>query len=329
MASQLTHSTLHEGLSTPSTTIPSRANQLLAVFCWELRRGLASHANQFTAVGAFGICLLIVWGNAVVGGIYQLPAPHGTLRFTIPYTSVWGLATTLPESPGIIFGLFFPFICTDGVARDLTRRTHELLMTTPLSSSAYIWGRYLASLLLSFCLACLFLVSIIVATVLLHVKHADSYPPLVLPSVIAIWALIVLPPAVLLSGFSFALGTLLPRRSNLVKVGVLLSWLVGGESLEVFLLRPANPSWQALWDPTSIAPEILLNRQLYKTLSTHAQDMGVQAFLRYVRAYQQTMPDLRSWVGPHLAWAALGVAAVVGVSLSFRRFRNTVGLGAS
>jgi hypothetical protein len=322
MTSQRTHPTPQVDLSTPSVPIPARPHQLLAVFCWEVRRGLASYTNWFTAAGAFGICLLTVWANAVVGGVYQLPSPHGTLRFVVPYTSVWGLATTLPESPGIIFGLFFPFLCADAVARDLRRRTHALLMTTPLSSGAYIWGRYLASLLLSFCLAGLLLVSIIVVTVLLHVRHAERYPPLVLPSVIAIWALIVLPPAILLSGVSFALGTLLPRRTNLVKVGVLLTWLVGGESLEVFLLRPAHPSWPALWDPTSIAPEILLNRQLDTTLSTHAQAMGVQAFLRYVRAYQQTMPDVRFWVGPHLAWAALGVAAVVGISFAFRRFRT-------
>ncbi|HEX9412488.1 MAG TPA: ABC transporter permease [Ktedonobacterales bacterium] len=239
--------------TSPQFPSSRRPHPLAAVLTWELRRICASRANWLTAAGAFGACFLITWGDAVVGGIYPLPSPHGTLRFVVPYTSVWGLATTLPESPGIFFGLLFPFMCTDGVARDLRRRTHELMMTTPLPSWAYVWGRSLASLLLSFLLAGLLLVSIMLVTVLLHVTHAGGYPPLVLPSVIAIWALIVLPPMVLLSGFSCALGTLLPRRSNLIKVGVLLAWLVGGESLEVFVLRPENPAWLAQWDPTNCA----------------------------------------------------------------------------
>src|SRR5256884_3560350 len=49
----------------------------------------------------------------------------------------------------------------DGVTRDLNRRTHELLMTTALPTWAYVWGRYLAGLVMSLGLALLLLASIL------------------------------------------------------------------------------------------------------------------------------------------------------------------------
>jgi hypothetical protein len=48
----------------------------------------------------------------------------------------------------VLLGLYLPFIAADGVARDVQRRTHELLMASAVPSRAYIWGRFLSSLLL-------------------------------------------------------------------------------------------------------------------------------------------------------------------------------------
>jgi hypothetical protein len=289
---------------------------------WELRRICASRATWLIATGAFAFCCITVWANTVVGGTYTVASPHGALTFVVPYTSVWGLATTLPESPGILLGVFIPFLCTDAVARDWTRGTRDLILSTPLPTWAYVWGRCLASLLLGLVFAGLYLVAILLVAVLLHLAQGTRYPPPAFPGDIAVWALIVAPPTVLLSGVSSALGAVVPRRTNLIKAGMLVVWLVGGESLEVALLRPGVPSWVALWDPTSIAPEIQLNGQFFHTLSTAAQQMDVPAFLRFVRVYQQTLPDLHTWVAPHLVWAGVGLLAIAAATLRFHRIRR-------
>jgi ABC-type transport system involved in multi-copper enzyme maturation permease subunit len=78
----------------------------------------------------------------------------------IPGTSTWGLLLTLPTTV-LLLVLLLPFVAADGVTRDLTRRTHELLMTTAVPSWAYVWGRYLTGLLMSLGLAVLLLAAIL------------------------------------------------------------------------------------------------------------------------------------------------------------------------
>lgn len=315
-----THAALPAPL--PVSHRPRQLGALRSVLLWELRRISASRTTWLIAAGAFALCCLTVWGNTVVGGTYIVSSPHGAVTFVVPYTSVWGLATTLPESPGILLGVFMPFVCTDAVARDWGRRTRDLILSAPLPSWAYVWGRCLAGLLLSLVFAGLYLVAILLVAVLLHLAQFNRYPLPAFPGDIAVWALIMVPPAVLLSSVSSALGSVVPHHTNLIKAGVLVVWLAGGESLEVVLLRPGTPSWLALWDPTSIAPEIQLNAQLFHILSTAAQRMGVPAFLRFVRVYQQTLPDLHAWVAPHLIWVGVGLLAMAAAVKRFDRIRR-------
>jgi ABC-type transport system involved in multi-copper enzyme maturation permease subunit len=309
---------------TPSAPSP---HPLLAVLCWELRRVLASRVTWVMAAGTFGVFIALMVLLRWRDNLFTLSTPQGTLSFHYPATSVWGLIVTYPQSPGMFLGLLLPFVCADGIARDLKRRTHELVMATSLPSWAYVWGRYLASLCFSLVLAGMILLAIVVVTVLLHLVDSGVYPPTVLSSILAVWTVVVLPPTLLLSGLSFSLGALLPRRANLVRLGVVLAWFTCGASFW-YLVNPnyrdpnASPSPYVTWDPTSIAPTFPLERQFVTRVTEAAQTLDIPAVLRYERTLQQTMPDLSAWIAPHLVWAAIGIAAVGIASLTFRRFRG-------
>src|SRR5260370_41460217 len=154
-----------------------------------------------------------------------IPSAHGPPTFWLTYTNNWGLYNTLPETPGIFLGMFLPFLNVDGVARDLKRRTHELLMTTAIPSWAYVWGRFLSGLLLSLGVACLVLLAIFAHAALRHVAQPDIYLPPNLPGFTAQWALIVLPPTMLLSSISFAAGAPLPPPSQFHQPATILCWV--------------------------------------------------------------------------------------------------------
>ena len=314
-----------------SRTAPTASPYLLvADLWWELRRVLASRATWVLAAGTFGVfvaLMLLVWWR---DNLFTLATPQGTLAFHYPATSVWGLIVTYPQSPGMFLGMLLPFVGVAGIARDLSRRTHELLMATSLPSWAYVWGRYLASLCLSLVLAGMIFFAIVVVTVLLHLVDSSVYPPVVLSSILAVWMVVVLPPTLLLSGLSFSLGAVLPRRANLVSLGVVLAWFTCGASFW-YLVNPhyrdpnPHPSPYVTWDPTSIAPTFPLEHQFVHQVTAAAQTWDRPAVLRYARALQQTLPDLSAWIAPHLVWAAVGIAAVGIASLAFRRFRGAVG----
>src|SRR5260370_13200194 len=84
---------------------------------------------------------------------------------------------TLPSGPLMLLGMLLPFVNADGVTRDLSRRTHELLMATALPTWAYVWGRYLAGLVMSLGLAGLVLASILGMGWLLHLTITHSPLP--------------------------------------------------------------------------------------------------------------------------------------------------------
>ena len=71
-----------------------------------------------------------------------------------------------------------------------------------------------------------------------------------------LWVGMVVPATVLVSSVSFALGTLFPRQSMLVKIVILLAWFIGAIILPAAgLERPDTlplPGTVA-WDPTSAA----------------------------------------------------------------------------
>jgi len=244
----------------------------------------------------------------------------------IPGTSTWGLLLTLPTTV-LLLVLLLPFVAADGVTRDLTRRTRELLMTTAVPSWAYVWGRYLTGLLMSLGLAVLLLAAILGMGLLQHLT-IPAYPTPQIDTVLLLWVGMVVPATVLVSSLSFTLSTLLPNLTSVIKVSILVGWVVGAEVLPAliyFPLGPTNlPTWYSAWDPTSAVTALVMFAKYSSGASqqTHAATSSAQ-LQQILNSVTGQTPDISAWFAPHLIEAGLSLLLVVLAALAFRRFRNT------
>jgi ABC-type transport system involved in multi-copper enzyme maturation permease subunit len=300
-------------------TTTQRNYPLLNVLIWELRRFRASRLFWLQALGFFCFQLFLTWalhaseGLATVSNNVQISA-------FIAGTSAGGLLHTLPTVL-LVLVLFLPFVTADGVTRDLTRRTHELLMTTALPTWAYVWGRYLASLMMSLGLALLLLAAILGMGGLLHLTVAD-YPLPQIGAVLLLWVGMVLPATILVSSFGFVLSTLLPRLSTLVKVVILVAWIVGALVIPRGLGDTTPPSWYVNWDPTSgITALGLLPAYAIHLGSTITSEAQLQ---QLVLVMENKMPDLAGWFMPHLLLAGLSLLLVLIAAFAFKRSRDVL-----
>ena len=304
--------------ATPPRVI-QRSPLLARVMAWELRRFCASRLFWVQALGFFGFSLFLTWAlHAPV----NFPQVSNGVQFTgfVAGTSAWGLLRTLPVVL-VVLVLLLPFITADGVTRDLSRRTHELLMTTALPTWAYVWGRYLAGLVMSLGLALLLLASILGMGWLLHLTVTD-YPAPVIGNLLLLWVGMVLPATVLVSSFGFALSTLLPRLSTLVKVVILVAWIVGALVIPLGLGRTTPPpAWYVNWDPTSGITAL----GLLPSYSIHLGPTITNAvqLQQLILSVENKMPDLAGWFAPHLLLAGCSLALVLVAALAFKRSRDT------
>jgi ABC-type transport system involved in multi-copper enzyme maturation permease subunit len=295
----------------------------LSVMTWEFRRFRASRLFWFQSLGLFGFLLLMTWTLHAPGNIGGENVNSGVMfSGFVAGTSAGGLLRTLPTVL-VVLALLLPFVTADGVTRDLNRRTHELLMTTALPSWAYVWGRYLAGLVMSLGLALLLLASILGMGWLLHLTVTD-YPAPEIGTVLLLWVGMVVSATILVSSFGFALSTLLPRLSTLVKVVIMVAWIVGALVIPLGLGGDTStpPAWYVNWDPTSgitahgLLPSYAIN--LGPSITSEAQ---LQQFILTV---ENKMPDLAGWFAPHLLLAGLSLVLVLIAALAFKRSHETL-----
>jgi ABC-type transport system involved in multi-copper enzyme maturation permease subunit len=218
--------------------------------------------------------------------------------------------------------LFLPFVTADGVTRDLSRRTHELLMTTALPTWAYVWGRYLAGLVMSLGMTLLLLASILLMGGLLHLTDA-AYPLPQMGAVLLLWVGMVVPATLLVSSFGFALSTLLPRLSTLIKVVILVAWIVGAEVIPRGLgNNPTPPAWYVNWDPTSAVTALGLlpayTIHLGPSITSEAQ------LQQLILPIENNMPNIAGWLAPHLLLAGLSLVLVLVAAFAFKRSRDAL-----
>lgn len=291
---------------------PARA--LLSVMGWELRRLRASRFNWAIPLVLFGIFLAdFVPAHSYVG--------VGTNLFEFAKTSALGLVNLLSPRLLLLMALVLPFVNADGVARDMKRRTHELLMTTPLPGWAYVWGRYLTGLLLSLGLAVVLLAAVLAEGVILSLTTA-GYPTPQIGTILALWAVNIVPAIIVLSSVSFALGTWLPQRSTIIKIAVLLVWLgCAGAFTGLPSVYPLS-NWQLALDPTSNGWSTVIVDQYRSEFYHHISQTtsGSQA-LHFFLALENRLPDMGAWLAGQLIWVGLSVALVVLATLFFKRFR--------
>jgi ABC-type transport system involved in multi-copper enzyme maturation permease subunit len=299
----------------------ARPHPLLSVMAWEFRRFRASRLFWLQALGFFCLLLLVTWAQ---GATNQLGISHGKLSLNgfIAGTSALGLVNTLPSSSLVLLIFLLPFITTDGVTRDLQRRTHELLMTTALPIRAYVWGRYLMGLILSLGLAVLLFAAILSMGLLLHLTVQD-YPLPQVSALLLLWGGIVLPATVLVSSLSFALGTLLPRLSSVVKVMILLAWIIGAIVIPIGMRDGNPPGWYVTWDPTGAVTALGMQHQyVFSDISANisSNDQFQQALL----TFENAMPQIGNWLAAHLLLAGVGLLLVLVAALAFKRTQDAL-----
>jgi len=301
-------------------TTTRRNSPLLNVLSWELRRFRASRLFWFQALGLFCFLLFLTWALHASQG-YATVSNNVQISAFVAGTSAGGLLHTLPTVL-LVLVLFLPFVTADGVRRDLSRRTHELLMATALPTWAYVWGRYLAGLLMSLGLALLLLASILGMGGLLHLTVAD-YPLPQTGAVLLLWVGMVFPATILVSSFGFALSTLLPRLSTLVKVVILVAWIVGALVIPRGLGNTTPPpSWYVNWDPTSgitalgLLPAYAIHLGSWITSEAQLQQL--------ILTIENKMPDPAGWFAPHLLLAGLGLVLVLVAAFAFKRSREVL-----
>ncbi len=301
-----------------------RPRLLARVMAWELRRFLASRLFWFQALGLFGFLLLMTWALHApdqIGAGVSVGGGGVSLNGFVAGTSAGGLLRTLPTVL-VVLALLLPFVTADGVTRDLHRRTHELLMTSALPTWAYVWGRYLAGLVMSLGLALLLLASILGMGWLLHLTVTD-YPAPETGAVLLLWTGMVLSATILVSSFGFALSTLLPRISTLVKVVIMVAWIMGALVIPLGLGgNTTPPAWYVNWDPTSgitahgLLPSYAIH--LGPTITSEAQ------LQQLILSIENKMPDLAGWFAPHLLLAGCSLALVLVAALAFKRSRDVL-----
>jgi ABC-type transport system involved in multi-copper enzyme maturation permease subunit len=302
-----------------------RPRLLLSVMAWELRRFCASRLFWLQALGFFCFLLFLTWAMRMPDQFtIGIGGPNSPMFYGfVAGTSAWGLLETLPFAL-LLLGLLLPFVTADGVTRDLHRRTHELLMTTALPSWAYVWGRYLVSLLLALGLALLSLAAILGMGLLLHLT-TPAYPLPPTGAVLLLWVGMVVPATVLLSSLGFALGTVLPRLSTLAKIVILLGWFVGALILPIGIRDSTPPAWYVNWDPTSAVTALGILPQYSGNFNRLQGGVTSAAQLQQILlTVENKMPDIGGWFAPHLLLAGFSLVLVLIAALTFKRSRDVL-----
>ena len=199
-------------------------------------------------------------------------------------------------------------------------------MTTPLPTWAYVWGRYLVGLLMSLGLAVLLLAALLGMGEVLHQTNA-AYPSPQVGAVLLLWGGMVVPATVVVSSLSFVLGTLFPRQSTLVKIGILVAWVVEAYVLPIMVYFPLGPThlptWYSAWDPTSALTGLVLFAQYNADAQQLSSSATNTAQLQHLlNTIANTVPASSPWLAPHVIEALLSVLLVVVATCAFRRFRT-------
>src|SRR5216683_4055240 len=226
----------------------------LQVAGWEARRSWANHFSRRLALISFGLFLLVAWLSQPAGMVgIDVGGGTSSINYQFSGTSAYGMVNRLFLF-SFLLALFLPLLSSGGVARDLKHRTHELLMTTPVPTWAYVIGRYLFCLLVSVGLALLMLAFILLMGLALHLTQRAYLAPQ-FDVALSLWAIAILPTTVLISSLSFALGTLLPRHANLAALGVIVGWYLPTLVLSAIPTSGSGwqlPLWYKTWEPTNI-----------------------------------------------------------------------------
>jgi ABC-type transport system involved in multi-copper enzyme maturation permease subunit len=293
-------------------------NGILVVAGWELRRLGASASNFGLAAGVFVLFAGLVW----VKHRWAIPVENGSGRgvvLNVIGSTALGTVFEVVALLLLFFGVLVPFVVADGVARDHRQRVHELLMAAPISSEAYVLGRFIASLAVAIVLSIVMLGAVATADLTISLSE-PGFVALNWGGLLLTWAVLVVPAVVVIGGLSFMLSTLMPRIATPAKVAVVLGWVL----LSVVVDVGHGLGWFGYWTPTGngvlkVLPQAAAERyaSLLQAGAGNASSLSLQV--------QQQLPNLWPWVLPHVGLVVIGVACAGIAALRFRRFQNSLG----
>jgi len=283
----------------------NRPLPLLSVWSWEIRRVFAKRLNWGFGLASFIFFLGMLWFKHA----WEM-GTETSFPFILYGTSAIGMLYEFTVVLMLVFAFILPFVVTEGVARDYKNRSHEMLMATPLPTSAYVWGRFLAVLTIGLAQAVLMLLAVLLMGSFLHLRNA-VYPQPILGNLISAWGLIVIPPTLLIAGIGFSLGTLWPRKTRTIMLGIVITWVL------------FYTVGQVLWiNPTGINIIYNLIPQFIQTVEANFASIPVSQRDIWVGQLQAVSPNLGVWVLPQYSLASFGILLVLVAAIAFKRFRN-------
>jgi hypothetical protein len=174
---------------------------------------------------------------------------------------------------------------------------------------ADVWGRFLAVLTLALGQAVLMLLAALAMGSILHLRNA-IYPQPALSNLVTVWGLVVIPPTILISGLGFSLGTLWPRRSRMIELGILIGWILFytvGDVVKII-------------NPTGVSIVGGLIPQIIQSANSNLASLPADQKAAWVQQIQAHLPDLRAWLLPQYSLAFAGILCVLAAAAGFRRF---------
>jgi hypothetical protein len=123
----------------------------------------------------------------------------------------------------MLLTLVLAFSTGNQLQRDRDRRLDGIILSTPIATAPYVWGKYLAGLLLLLGFAAF---NLIVSVVLDFIVPAATYPALGPWPIVSSWCVLVLVPLLFGAAFTLLITTFTRGQRIVTSLLVLLVWLL-------------------------------------------------------------------------------------------------------
>jgi ABC-type transport system involved in multi-copper enzyme maturation permease subunit len=261
--------------------------KLLGVFRFELRY----QARRVWPWLSFVVLVAFAFLFSREGGIAE--AAYEDIKINSPF-----IVTGVTLFTSLVWLLLAAPVAGEAGARDVATGIHPIAYTLPVTKAEYLWGRFLAALLLN----ALIVLGVQVGNLLaayLPGMHAGAVGPFRPATYLTAYAFISLPNAFFVVTIQFALATLSGRTMASYLGSVLaffLAWIVGS------LILWKQPGLGKLVDPIGVTIFFREMTTLWTTIEKNSRLVGLEG----------------TWLWNRLLWFATSFAAL---AFTFLRFR--------
>lgn len=293
-------------ITTTNTNLANNPiNLLLSVARWQLFRTMRNIATWL-------IPLIALLGGIAATWIMRTPNTVAENQ-KLTVTSAWGAVIVVHLVMQSVF-IMLPLFVSRLITQDKKERTYELIMSTSISTWAYVGGRYLALLIISSFTCLLALTGIAATATFLHLSQPDKFETPNLTTVGLVGVVMSLCGCFFFMSLCFSIYTLLPNLYDYFGLALIAGWVTVGS----FSLIPSS---LADWDPTFSTSNLVIFHQ-YNSLLVHAIGQGgasAQPGLILQDVANRT-PDLSGVLISYSLYALIGIGLVVLAGVIFDRF---------